>query len=289
MLQPVTLTYRNAIPTGMMIDPSTRLDAMTITTPNPISGYTGIGGASLGDVNNLQLASLAATGASTTVGILTAIGTIGGPVGAAIAAGIGVAMAIAQFFKGCGQTCIQSSNDANQLEPYLKQNLQAYLSSPIRTKSMQAAAINNFMTVWNTLVQACSNPALAQAGQNCISDRQQGSCKWQTSPGGWTQNADGTCTYTYPGAAGSGSSCWNWWVGYHDPIASDPCVLDDSVLAQATGAASSTGTPAGTTTGTGAATGSTSTAASSSLLSGIPAPLLIGAGILVVLAFAGRD
>ena len=88
--------------------------------------------------------------------------------------------------------------------------------------SLQAAALNNFDTVWNALKTACSDPSLGAAGQRCISDRQQGSCAYKVSPGGW-QNG----VYVYNGPNGSGSSCWNWFVGYRDPIANDPTVVPD--------------------------------------------------------------
>lgn len=178
--------------------------------------------------------AIAAAGVSTTVGILgtlsalaaasvsTAAVTAG--IGAAVAGAIALAMAIYKAFEGCGQTCVITSDIANHLEPILRQNLDNYMQAPVHYASLQAAAINNFTTAWNALVQACSNPTYLQAGQRCISDRQQGACHYTTSPGGW----QGT-TYTPPGQNGSGPACWNWWVGYHDPIANDPTVVPDPV------------------------------------------------------------
>lgn len=171
----------------------------------------------LGDVNNLQLANMAGTAAEATISILVMLGTVTGPVGAAIAGIVAVGLGIASFFKGCGQTCVQTSNWANQAEPLLQQNVQHYLNSPVRYRSMQAAALNNFDTVWKALTAACGQPALGPAGQRCISDRQAGACKWQTDGQG--------------GPAGSGSVCWNWFIGYRDPIANDPGVQDDPVAA----------------------------------------------------------
>jgi hypothetical protein len=209
----------------------------------------------MGDVNNLQLASMAATGATTTVAILGMLSIVSGPVGAAVTAIIGAGMAIAQFFKGCGQTCIVASQDANKIEPLLVQNLNAYLSSPVRYKSMQAAALNNFNTLWSTLAQACSDPALAAAGQRCISDRQRGACTWKASPGGWAKDTSGTWAYTPYGAAGSGDACWNWFIGYYDPIANDPDVQPDPLP----GATDTTGTGTNITAGgTGTNTGTVS-------------------------------
>jgi hypothetical protein len=193
----------------------------------PLIGYgiSGLGATITGGA--AQADQIASAGAESTVAILTALGTFGaGPVGAAIGAAIGglIALAgmIASMFGGCGQTCIQASNIANQVEPVLKQNLQQYLAAPVHYKSLQTAALNNFGTAWAALDKACSNPALQAAGQHCISDRIQGSCHYTTSPGGWSNGV-----YTYPGQEGSGSSCWNWYVGYRSPISDDPTVVPD--------------------------------------------------------------
>lgn len=175
---------------------------------------------------------------------------VGPLVSAAVGAATQFAIAIESLFSGCGQTCVQASNIANQVAGILEQNLNSYLSYPIRTASMQAAALQTFDGAWAQLQQACGNPALGQAGQNCISDRQAGGCKWQTSPGGWQKNSDGTWKYVAPGAAGSGTTCWNWFVGYRDPIAQDPMVLPDSAVQGATGSGS------GLLTGSGSGLGS---------------------------------
>ena len=168
-----------------------------------------------------QISAIAATGASATVGILVATSVIAGPIGAAAAALIAVGQLIASAFKGCGQTCIEATAIVNQVEPYLQQNLSAYLSAPY-TPELQAAAINNFNTLWQSVTQACSAASLQKAGVNCIQDRTNGSCDYHTSPGGWQQASDGTWNYQYPGANGSGTACWNWFVGYLDPIQNDP-------------------------------------------------------------------
>jgi hypothetical protein len=192
-----------------------------------------------------QISAIAASGASATVGILVALGTIGGPIGAAAGALIVVGQLIASVFSGCGQTCVQASDIANQVGDALTQNLSAYLSAPVHTTSLQAAALNNFNTAWTALAQGCGSPSLQSAGENCISERQQGACTYKTSPGGWQQQ-NGTWTYVYPGANGSGSTCWNYFVGFHDPIANDPTVVPDSVVTAA-GAATAPVTAGATT------------------------------------------
>jgi hypothetical protein len=139
---------------------------------------------------------------------------------------------IAGLINGCGQTCTYSSDLANQAEALLQQNLSAYLSIPVpHTQAEQEQAQENFNQVWAMLVQACSNPSLGSAGQNCIADRENGACDYQTSPGGWQQSSSGTWTYVNPGANGSGQTCWNWFVGYLDPIVDDPTVGTGAQLA----------------------------------------------------------
>lgn len=177
-------------------------------------------------------------------------------VGAAIAAiGIGI-MAILN--SGCGQTCIETSQWANQAEPMLQQNVEAYfaIQAP-RPLSVQTAAIQNFMNVWNRLVALCSQPGLGGAGTNCINDRQSGACKWRA-----------TATGAYPGQPAQGQ-CWNWWNAYHDPIANDTQVYDDSFTTSAAAVVS------GTTTG---ATGAV-------LSSGSGSDLLVIGGVLVAALF----
>lgn len=180
----------------------------------------------MGAAFNIQ--GMVMNGASTTAGLiatLTLHGAMAGPLGAAIGAAAGaVAGLLYNVFKGCGQSCVKATEIANQVEPILSQNVTAYLAEPVHYASLQAAYLNNFDTAWNALVQACSDPALLAAGQNCITDRQRGSCAYKTSPGGWNGR-----TYTPPGANGSGSACWNWFVGYRDPIANDPNVVADPV------------------------------------------------------------
>jgi hypothetical protein len=194
----------------------------------------------MGQVSSPQsIASIASTGASVTTSLLVALGTAPTIVGPIVAGVIAVANLLVGVFKGCGSTCTEASDIANQVEPVLQQNLANYLAAPVHYASLQAAALNNFTTAWSALTQACGNPQLLSAGQNCISERQQGACSYKTTPGGWQQTS-GTWTYVYPGANGSGSTCWNWFIGYHDPIANDPTVVaDPSPAASAVSGASS--------------------------------------------------
>lgn len=115
---------------------------------------------------------------------------------------------------------VASSKIADELEPQLAQNLAAYLSGP-RTRASQQIALSNFDQAWAYVQQACGNPQLGNPGKHCISDRKQGACVWKNDGKG--------------GPAGSGTVCWNWFVGYRDPIANDPQVHDTPLSDQVLG------------------------------------------------------
>ena len=149
----------------------------------------------------------AATGASASVlgmSLGVAIPIIGGAlVGATILASYLIRNS------GCGQTCIVTSQWANQAEAMLKQNLAAYLALPSpRPSSARDVALANFDAVWQTLQQQCGQPGTGDAGVRCITDRQAGACKWKDAQG----------------------QCFNWFSGYRDPIANDTDVSSSSDL-----------------------------------------------------------
>lgn len=168
----------------------------------------------------IQVSQGAAVSAAQAIG-----SAAGGPLGGAIAGAIAqIGVLISDLWSGCGATCTEAADLANQTEALLQENLSQYMSAPVHYQSLQQAAIANFTTAWNALLQGCGNPSLGTAGQNCISQRQNGACAYKTSPGGWSNGV-----YQNPGANGSGSTCWNWFVGYYDPIANDPTVVPDPV------------------------------------------------------------
>lgn len=117
------------------------------------------------------------------------------PVVGQIAAGaIAVTGALLSAFgvgNGCGQSCITASNDANAVEQAMQANLAAYQAGQISATAAQA----NWNTLWAQLVAGCQQVGGA-AGSNCISDRQQGACKWKDS----------------------NDQCWNWYIGYYMPL-----------------------------------------------------------------------
>lgn len=201
-----------------------------------------------------QAAGYAGTAATTVTSLLATIGTVSAAtvplVGAVVAAGTLLANVLIKVFSGCGQSCTLTSDEANEVEQALQQNLAAYLAIPNgqRTQAIQAAALANFDNAWAQLVKYCGSGSFGQAGQNCISDRESGSCAYKTSPGGWQQQ-NGEWIYVYPGANGSGTACWNWTIGYRDPIANDPTVVPNAAGTSTSAATSATNQTFEATTG----------------------------------------
>jgi len=113
---------------------------------------------------------------------------------------------LANSLKGCGQSCVLTSEAANEVEELLKRNLEMYMESG-RTKAEQRAAVDYFDLVWAQLVEFCGQPEFqtTRAGRNCVEDRKEGACKWK-----------------------EGGTCWNWFVGYRDPIANDDAARPDA-------------------------------------------------------------
>jgi len=159
-------------------------------------------------------ASVAAGGSGLILGMAPslAIPVVGAAIVAAMA---GIELIL---HSGCGNTCVVTSNWANEAESKLRQLVHAYFSIPApRTQSQQQATMQGFMAVWNYLSQECSNPQLGTAGQNCIADRQDGACKWKQ-----------TALLGIPGEPAIGQ-CFNWWAEYYWPVANDDTVPDAAV------------------------------------------------------------
>jgi hypothetical protein len=119
-----------------------------------------------------------------------------------VAAGVlEVGSLIQNFFGHPDCSKIAATNVVNQAEQLLKQNVAAWNALPASQKNpaTQAAALQNFDTVWQQVMRACGQIG-GSAGTACVGDRQQGACHYQNN------------------------GCWNWFVGYRDPIANDPAV-----------------------------------------------------------------
>jgi hypothetical protein len=203
------------------------------TPLTPRNSFMGMGQTTTGTQTASQLVS-GATGA--TAGILTALvaatpAALATGIGAAVVGLIALGVAISQMFKGCGQTCVETSNFANQVAAQIQSGFNTYMAAPVHYQSVQTAYLQMFDGAWAQLQQLCqppSNPTeYGSAGQKCITDRQAGGCTWKVSSFGWEQDPEGNWTYQAAGPNGSGSVCWNWFNGMRDPVANDPTVQPD--------------------------------------------------------------
>jgi hypothetical protein len=170
-----------------------------------------------------QIVSAGGQAAGATIGALVATGAIAGPVGAVAGAAVGLVVTLINTFFAPNVQKIQASNDANQIEAILQNNLANWLALPASQKfqSVQAAALAVFNQGW-AQYQQLVQPDLAKA-PNSISDRQEGSCAYHTAQcAGWNNGV-----YTPNGPNQSTGCCWNWFIGYYDPIANDPNVQAD--------------------------------------------------------------
>ena len=168
-------------------------------------------------------------------GVILAAAPFAGPgapvvaIAGAVVAAAGQIMSFLGIGQGCGQSCILTSDWANQAEALLRQNISAYFAqSAPRLKASQDAALAGFDAIWGQLAGACAKVPGA-AGANCTGDRQQGACKWKA-----------TADSPWPGGPAQGS-CWNWFNAYRDPIAHDTDVVADAQTAAQLAAAASGG------------------------------------------------
>ena len=205
----------------------------------PLRRLPGLGTATQAQLAS-QIGSITGSAATGTIAALSLAGVITRETASALIPIIGPAIAgitlgiAAILNSGCGQTCVVTSNWANQAERLLQQNIAAYFALPApRSSSAKAISLANFDNIWNYLKQQCSNPSLGTAGQHCISDRQAGACTWKQ-----------TVSSAYPGEPALGQ-CWNWFNGYRDPIANDLAV-DDTAAANASTAGTGLSTNWGT-------------------------------------------
>jgi hypothetical protein len=146
---------------------------------------------------------------------------VGAPAVLIVGAVVSIAGQIISFVgwgDGCGQNCVLTTDWANKAEVLLRQNIDAYFSSPVRNTSTQQAALGGFDAIWAQLAKACGQSSLGGAGIRCTGDRERGACKWkQTGESPW------------PGGPKLGE-CWNWFSAYRDPIANDVGVVPDSMI-----------------------------------------------------------
>lgn len=108
---------------------------------------------------------------------------------------------------GCGQTCVVATKYADQAGAAMKKLKDDYFAQPVRYRSSQQAVLSNMEELMSALEQACSNPALGDAGRRCISERL---VRGGTAP--WCPTKTG-CDY---------------YATLVDPVANDTGVVEDS-------------------------------------------------------------
>ncbi len=193
---------------------------MTRQQLRSFEGYRVRGMDGLGDARPITQAI--GSGLIATAGIVAAAGGPAGVLAGAIMAAVGsLTMLIGGLFQP-DLTKIQATHIVDQIEAQgLKPMLAAWQALPRenKTRTMQAEFLKTFDEAWAAVKQACSNPALGEAGQRCISDRIQGSCHWTV----------GGATPGHP------PDCGNWFVWFRDPIANDPNVIPDPSFGGAVG------------------------------------------------------
>ena len=216
-----------------------------LEVPHPMNwGYSPIHLSGLGATTPAQLAqqigSIAASGVSAGIAAASLAGIISSATAASLVPIIGPAIAgvtlgiVAILNSGCGQSCILTSNWANQAEALLKQNIDGYFALPApRQQTAQTLALANFDNVWKYLLEECGQAGLSTAGAKCTSDRMRGACTWK-------QTTDSPLLQ-YPNEPQPGA-CWNWFNGYRDPIAMDATIPDASGSGS-TGTSVDLGTP----------------------------------------------
>lgn len=206
------------------------------------------------------IAAIASTGSAAAPALLGLTAAAVPVIGAVV---VGVTLAISLLWKVFSGDPRKNATTSivNQIEPKLQENLAGYMAGP-RTASSQAQALANFDAAWQLVLANCNRQefgvAVGEPGYNCIHDRMQGACHWTKS--GQT-----------PGHPPD--DCFNWFLGYRDPIAQDPNVKPDPGTEPETTAAG------GVASGTANASADGTTGAPSNTL--LLAGLLAGAAILV--------
>lgn len=147
-------------------------------------------------------------------GLLSAAGVIavipGGQLPGAIIAAVGALTGLVGGLFKPDLTKIQATHIVDQIEAQvLKPTLANWQALPAdqKTRTMQAAYAEVIEAALRKVQEGCSNPALGEAGQRCISERlvRGGSAPW--------------CP--------TGTGC-DWYTLYLNPILNDPNVIPDS-------------------------------------------------------------
>ena len=197
--------------------------------------------------------------------VLGTAASVPSPAAPFLAAAAGLVAIFGNIFNGCGNTCIEATQYANQAGSQLDTLMAQYFALPTpRPYAAQQAYLSACQQIFSWLQQMCSNPALGQAGQRCISER-------------LTQRACPS-TLNDSNIGGGQIAFCDYWSYFYNPVLNDPDV------APATSSASSAVSSA--TSGVTSALASVLPASVSGFLSdtifGLPV-WLVGGGALVAL------
>lgn len=187
-----------------------------------------------------------------------------------------------QVFSGCGQTCTLTSQEANQVQTALQQNLAAWNASQ-KTESEQTAALANFDYAWSQLQKVCGSPSMGNAGVRCLSERQRGGVShWCCTAPACTASSGpyDSCSVPSSQSCNGGPPCCmgcDYFKVYRDPIANDPNVIPDESAVLPIGSSP-----------TGAVSDSTSTGTVTIGSVSIPTSVLVlaGVGLLAVVVLS---
>lgn len=165
----------------------------------------------LGYLGDLNQGALASSAGNIVGGVASATGIFGTvAAGSALIPVIGTAIAavgtvVGLFLNRASQRQkVATTQVVNEAEPLLQQNLSAWQHSG-KTQSEQALSLSYFDKVWQAVYQRCSDPAMGDAGQRCIHEREAGGA----AP--WCPSSTGC----------------DWFTLYRNPIANDPDVIPD--------------------------------------------------------------
>lgn len=193
--------------------------ALNLNYSQAVRGVSGLGEGSVWNQIGAGVTSGATVGTSTAIntgsavagavaGGLVAAAPFTGPAAPFLLAAASMVAPIASLFKGCGATCTQATQYANQASDALTNLLNLYMSQPVHYRSAQQATLQHMDDVFSMLQRACGNPALGPAGQRCISERL---VMGGTAP--WCPTPDHT-------------GC-DWITAFRMPVANDPDVVAD--------------------------------------------------------------
>jgi len=220
-------------------------------TPSPYLWFPASRG--LGDVATQVSSSVAGATAA-----ILALAPATGPAAPFVAAAAALVSLIGNLFHGCGNTCIQATQYANQAGSQLDTLLAQYWALPTpRPYAAQQAYLQTCQQIFAWLQQMCSNPALGQAGQRCISER-------------LTQRACPS-TLNDSNIGGGNIDFCDYWSVFYNPVLNDPNVESPT---------QSTSSPASTGGSTTASSGTASAGTTPDL-----APLLLIGGLIALALF----